>query len=58
MANSLIKKYTNKNRTFKFAPDSKYIKVYINGRLNGFIWNNSNIITVNGDKVVSSKFFQ
>ena len=58
MTNALINKFTNKNRAFKFAPDKKYIKVYINGQLNGFIWNNSNTITIDGNKVVSSKFFQ
>ena len=55
---TLIKKYTTKNRTFKFAPDGKFIRVYINGRLNGFIWNNDNVITVDGEKIVSSEFFK
>lgn len=54
----MIKKYTNKNRTFKMAPDNRFIKVYINGRLNGFIWNNENVIRVDGDEVVSSEFFK
>ncbi len=25
----MIKKFTNKHRTFKFAPDNRFIKIYI-----------------------------
>ena len=53
----LMKKYTTKNRTFKFAPDKKFIRVYINGRLNGTIWNNNKVIRIDGEEIVSSKFF-
>ena len=55
---SLIKKYTSKNRTFKFAPDGRFIRVYCNGKLNGFIWNNDKVIVIDGDCVVSSEFFR
>ena len=58
MMNAMIKRYTNKHRTFKMAPDNRFIRVYIDGRLNGFIWNNNNIICVDGDEVVSSGFFK
>lgn len=56
--NAMIKKYTTKSRTFKFSPDRRFITVYINGRANGFIWNNNKVIRVNGDEVVSSEFFK
>lgn len=55
--NETIKKYTTKNRKFKLAPDGKFIKVYINGRLNGFIWNNDTIIQIDGEAVISSRLF-
>lgn len=58
MKNAMIKRYTNKHRTFKMAPDNRFIKVYIDGRLNGFIWNNENVIRVDGDEIVSSEFFK
>ena len=54
----MIKKYTTKQRTFKFAPDNRFITVYINGRANGFIWNTDKIISIDGDMVVSSEFFK
>lgn len=54
---SLIQKYTSKNRTFKFAPDGRFICVYYNGKLNGFIWNTDKVIVIDGDHVVSSAFF-
>lgn len=54
----LMKKYTNDNRKFKFAPDRKFIKVYIGGRLNGFIWNTDKVIMIDGNKIVSADFFK
>lgn len=54
----MIKKYTTKDRKFKAAPDNRFIKVYINGRLNGFIFNNNKVIYIDGDEVVSSEFFK
>ena len=56
--NAMIKKYTTKHRTFKFSPDKRFITVYIDGRMNGFIWNTDRVIRVNGDEVVSSEFFK
>lgn len=58
MTNALIKKYTNKHRTFKFSFDKRFITVYIGGRANGFIFNNDKVIRVDGDEVVSSEFFK
>ena len=55
---NLMKKYTTKRRTFKMAPDNRFITVYIDGRGNGFIWNTDTVITINGEKVVSSEFFK
>lgn len=55
---NLMKKYTTKRRTFKMAPDNRFITVYINGRVNGFIWNTDTAITIDGDKEVSSEFFK
>ena len=55
--NETIKKYTNKNRTFKFAPDRRFIKVYINGRINGFIFNTDKEITIGGEKIISKQLF-
>lgn len=54
----MIKKFTNKHRTFKFAPDNKFIKVYIDGRLNGFIFNTDKVIIIDGEEIVSSEFFK
>ena len=54
----MIKKYTTKNRKFKFAPDNRFITVYINGRMNGFIWNTDKVIRIDGEEVVSSEFFK
>lgn len=54
----MMKKYTTKNREFKFAPDKRFIKVYIDGRLNGFIWNTDKLISVDGEEVISSEFFK
>lgn len=54
----LIEKYTTKNRKFKFSPDKKFLTVYINGRKNGFIWNNDNMIMIDGEKVCSCEFFK
>ena len=56
--NAMIKKYTNKHLTFKLSSDKRYITVYIDGRMNGFIWNTNTVIRVNGDEVVSSEFFK
>lgn len=55
--NETIKKYTNKNRTFKFAPDRRFIKVYTNGRINGFIFNTDKEITIDGEKIISKQLF-
>lgn len=55
---SLIKKYTTKSRTFKLSPCGRFYSVYVYGRLSGFIWNNDRVITIDGDKVVSSEFFK
>ena len=54
----MIKKYTTKRRTFEFAPDNRFINVYIDGRHNGFIWNTSKVILIDGEEVVSSEFFK
>lgn len=54
----MIKKYTNKNRTFKFSPDKRFISVYINNRHSGFIFNNDKVIFIDGEEVVSSEFFK
>lgn len=56
--NAMIKKYTNKHRTFKSSYDKRFITVFIDGRMNGFIWNNDRAIYVDGDEVVSSEFFK
>ena len=56
--NNLINKYTNKHRTFKYSPDNKFITVYVDGRNSGVIFNNDKIITIDGDKVKSSDFFE
>lgn len=55
---ALMKKYTNKRRTFKMAPDNRFITVYVCGRINGFIWNNDKVVRVDGIEVVSSEFFK
>ena len=55
---NLIKKCTNKRRSFKLSPCGRFYRVYINGRLNGFIWNNDNEIMIDGEKVISSAFFK
>lgn len=58
MKNELVKKYTTKHRKFKTAPDNRYLKVYIDGRLNGFIFNNNKKIFVNGEEVTAADFFR
>ena len=58
MKNEMIKKYTTKRRCFKLSPCGRFFRVYIDGRLNGFIWNNENVIRVDGDLVVASEFFK
>lgn len=58
MKNAMVQKFQNKNRVFKFSPDNRYLRVYINGRLNGFIWNTDKVIRVDGIEVVSSDFFK
>ena len=57
MNNTLIKKYTTKERTFKMAPDNRFISVYINGKLNGFICNIDKIIKIDGENINSCEFF-
>lgn len=54
----MIKKFTNKHRTFKFAPDNKFISVYVDGRLNGFIFNTDKVIIIDGEEIISSEFFK
>lgn len=54
----MLKKYTTKNRKFKFSPDRKFIVVYINNRVSGYIWNCDKVIFVDGDEIVSSEFFK
>lgn len=54
----LMKKYTNKRRTFKMSYDKKFITVYVNGSMNGFIWNNDKVILVDGEEIVSAEFFK
>ncbi len=54
----MINKFTTKRRNFKFSPDKRFIRVYIDGRLNGFIWNCDKVIKVDGIDVVSSEFFK
>ncbi len=58
MSSSLIKKYTTKNRVFKFSPDAHFLRVYINGCLNGFIWNCDKIICIDGERIAASEFFK
>lgn len=55
---TLIQKHTTKHLTFKMSSDKRYIKVYVDGRMNGFIWNTDKVIYVNGEPVVSSEFFK
>lgn len=53
----MIKRFTNKHRTFKFAPDHRFIRVYVDGRLNGFIWNVDKVIRIDGEEVNCREFF-
>lgn len=55
---NLMKKYTTKTRSFKMAPDNKFITCYINGRVSGFIWNTDTTIRVDGEEIASSEFFK
>lgn len=55
---NMIKKYTTKTRTFRVAPDGKFISVYQNGKLNGFIWNCDKRIMIDGEEIISSEFFR
>lgn len=55
---TLMKKFTTKNRAFKLAPNNRFITVYINGRVNGFIWNTDKVIKVDGKEIISSEFFK
>ena len=57
MTNTMIKKFTTAKRTFKFSSDNKFIKVYFNGKLNGFIWNTDKVIVIDGNEVKSNLFF-
>lgn len=58
MKNAMVQKFQNKDRVFKFAPDNRFLRVYINGRLNGLIWNTDKVIRVDGIEVISSEFFK
>ena len=52
-----IKRFTNKRRTFKLSPCGHFYRVYVNGRLNGFIWNNDREVMIDGEKVIASTLF-
>lgn len=54
----LMRRYSTNRRKFKFSPDKRFIKVYLDEKLNGFIWNNDVAIYVDGDKVIASEFFK
>ncbi len=54
----MMKKYTTKERKFKFGPDKRFIGVYYNGHFNGFIWNNNRIIYIDGEEIISSEMFK
>lgn len=54
----MITKYTTNRRTFKFSFDRRFITVYNDGRVSGYIWNCDRVIYVDGDAVVSSEFFK
>lgn len=54
----MMKKYTTKKRRFEFGPDKRFIKVYYNNCLNGFIWNSNRKILIDGESIVSSEMFK
>ena len=56
--NALVKKYTTAHRRFEMAPGNRFITVYVDGRVSGFIFNNDRVIRVDGDEVVQSEFFK
>lgn len=58
MNNELIKRFTNEHRTFKAAPDNRFIIVYYDGRHKGFIWNCDKVIRIDGEEVICSGFFR
>lgn len=45
-------------RKFIYAPDNKFIKVYVDGRLNGFIFNVNKEIYIDGEKYNCQGFFK
>lgn len=58
MMNRMVKKYTSKRRSFKLSPCGRFYRVYVDGQLSGFVWNNEKVIRVDGDQIVSSEFFK
>lgn len=56
--NRTIRQYTTKSRTFKMAPDQRFLTCYINGRVSGFIWNTNTKIMIDGKEITSSEFFK
>ena len=54
----LIQRFTTPQRSFKVAPDNRFITVYVDGRFNGFIFNNDRIIYIGGNEVNASEFFK
>ena len=54
----MINRFTTKERTFKMSPCGRFIRVYKNNRLNGFIWNNDKVILIDGEPIKSSDFFK
>lgn len=54
----MIKRFTTKERTFEMSSDKRFIKVYINGRFDGFIFNNDRVIYIDGEEVIGSKLFK
>ena len=53
----MMKKYTTRGRHLEWGPNGRYIRIYYRGRFEGCIWNTDRIITIDGEKVVSSDFF-
>ena len=56
--NAMIKKYTSRRRFFEVAPGNRFITVYVDGRISGFIFNNDRTILIDGEEVIQSEFFK
>lgn len=54
----MIERFTTKERKFEMSSDKRFIKVYINGKFDGFIFNNDRVIYIDGEEVVSNEFFK